>query len=52
LPRTRLILVSRCSPLPEARDAVPLLMHSADKSPEGREAVQLAAEVGCRLPSN
>lgn len=37
--------------LPEARDAVRLLMLLADDSAEGREARELAAEVAGRLPS-
>ncbi|MFG3136079.1 hypothetical protein ACGFZA_07635 [Streptomyces sp. NPDC048211] len=37
--------------LTEARDAVRLLMHLADDSPEGREARELALDVGARLPA-
>lgn len=37
--------------LPEARDAVRLLMLLADDSEAGREARNLAAEVGARLPA-
>lgn len=37
--------------LAEARDAVRLLMHLADDSTEGREAAQLAGELGVRLPA-
>lgn len=37
--------------LAEARDAVRLLMHLADDSVEGREARDLAADLGSRLPS-
>ncbi|MGW2594804.1 hypothetical protein ACWCXC_31690 [Streptomyces sp. NPDC001515] len=37
--------------LPEARDAVRLLMHLADDTEAGREARELALEVGARLPA-
>lgn len=37
--------------LTEARDAVRLLMHLADDSPAGREARELALNLGSRLPS-
>lgn len=37
--------------LPEARAAVRLLMHLADDSVEGREARELALDVGARLPA-
>ncbi|WP_329616439.1 hypothetical protein OG244_28335 [Streptomyces brevispora] len=37
--------------LAEARDAVRLLMLLADDSVEGREARDLAADLGSRLPS-
>lgn len=37
--------------LAEARDAVRLLMHLADDSVEGREARDLAADIGVRLPT-
>jgi hypothetical protein len=37
--------------LAEAQDAVRLLMHLADESAEGREARDLAADIGVRLPA-
>ncbi|MGQ4353207.1 hypothetical protein [Streptomyces drozdowiczii] len=37
--------------LPEARDTVRLLMLLADDSEAGREARDLAAELGVRLPA-
>lgn len=38
--------------LDEARDAVRLLQHFADDSPEGQEAGAWAADVALRLPSD
>lgn len=37
--------------LDEAREAVRLLLHLADDTAAGREAVQLAGELGLRLPA-
>lgn len=37
--------------LAEARAAVRLLMHLADDSAEGREARELALDIGVRLPA-
>ncbi|WP_406078690.1 hypothetical protein OG337_28845 [[Kitasatospora] papulosa] len=37
--------------LDEAREAVRLLLHFADESPEGRAAGEWAADVALRLPA-
>ena len=44
-PRLRLLTLG------ETREAVRLLLHFADKSPEGRAAGEWAADVALRLPA-